>query len=122
MTCVTAARSTSPIASPRCASIRRERKIEVLVPDFAGASTSQLDILAATPPDVMNHNMETVPRLYKQARPGADYANSLQLLQAFQRARAGVPTKSGLDGGPRRDRRGNPRHATRPARPWTSRC
>ena len=71
-------------------------KIEVLVPDFRGRLDISLDILAATPPDVMNHNMETVPRLYKQARPGADYANSLQLLQAFRKRVPGVPTKSGL--------------------------
>ena len=71
-------------------------KIEVLVPDFRGRLDIALDILAATPPDVMNHNMETVPRLYKQARPGADYANSLQLLKAFRARVPGVPTKSGL--------------------------
>ena len=71
-------------------------KIEVLVPDFRGRLDIALDILATTPPDVMNHNMETVPRLYKQARPGADYANSLQLLKAFRARVPGVPTKSGL--------------------------
>jgi lipoic acid synthetase len=71
-------------------------KIEVLVPDFRGRLDISLDILAATPPDVMNHNMETVPRLYKQARPGADYANSLELLKAFRARVPGVPTKSGL--------------------------
>ena len=71
-------------------------KIEVLVPDFRGRLDIALDILAATPPDVMNHNMETVPRLYKQARPGADYAHSLQLLKAFKARVPGVPTKSGL--------------------------
>ena len=71
-------------------------KIEVLVPDFRGRLDIALDILAATPPDVMNHNMETVPRLYKQARPGADYAHSLQLLKAFRARVPGVPTKSGL--------------------------
>ncbi len=71
-------------------------KIEVLVPDFRGRLEIALDILAATPPDVMNHNMETVPRLYKQARPGADYANSLELLKAFRARVPGVPTKSGL--------------------------
>ncbi len=71
-------------------------KIEVLVPDFRGRLDIALDILAATPPDVMNHNMETVPRLYKQARPGADYANSLELLKAFRARVPGVPTKSGL--------------------------
>ncbi len=71
-------------------------KIEVLVPDFRGRLDIALDILAATPPDVMNHNMETVPRLYRQARPGADYENSLQLLKAFRARVPGVPTKSGL--------------------------
>jgi lipoic acid synthetase len=71
-------------------------KIEVLVPDFRGRLEIALDILAATPPDVFNHNMETVPRLYKQARPGADYENSLQLLKAFRARVPGVPTKSGL--------------------------
>ena len=55
-----------------------------------------LDILKAAPPDVMNHNLETVPRLYKQARPGSDYAFSLNLLQDFKRVVPGVPTKSGL--------------------------
>jgi lipoic acid synthetase len=71
-------------------------KIEVLVPDFRGRLDIAVDILAATPPDVMNHNMETVPRLYKQARPGADYAHSLQLLKAFRARVPSVPTKSGL--------------------------
>jgi lipoic acid synthetase len=71
-------------------------KIEVLVPDFRGRLDIALDILAATPPDVMNHNMETVPRLYKQARPGADYENSMQLLKAFKVRVPNVPTKSGL--------------------------
>ncbi len=71
-------------------------KIEVLVPDFRGRLDIALDILAATPPDVMNHNMETVPRLYKQARPGADYAHSLELLKAFRARVPNVPTKSGL--------------------------
>jgi lipoic acid synthetase len=71
-------------------------KIEVLVPDFRGRLDIALDILATTPPDVFNHNMETVPRLYKQARPGADYENSLQLLKAFKARVPGVPTKSGL--------------------------
>ena len=58
--------------------------IETLVPDFRGRMDVALDILAATPPDVMNHNLETVPRLYKQARPGADYAHSLLLLKNFK--------------------------------------
>ena len=71
-------------------------KIEVLVPDFRGRLDIALDILVATPPDVMNHNMETVPRLYKQARPGADYAHSLELLKAFRARVPNVPTKSGL--------------------------
>lgn len=70
--------------------------IEVLVPDFRGRLERALDILAATPPDVMNHNLETVPRLYKQARPGADYAHSLLLLKQFRERVPGVPTKSGL--------------------------
>jgi lipoic acid synthetase len=68
----------------------------VLVPDFRGRLERALDILAATPPDVMNHNLETVPRLYRQARPGADYAHSLALLRDFRERVPGVPTKSGL--------------------------
>ena len=71
-------------------------KIEVLVPDFRGRLDVALEILGATPPDVFNHNMETVPRLYKQARPGADYDHSLQLLKAFKARRPAVATKSGL--------------------------
>ncbi|MBA4238209.1 MAG: lipoyl synthase, partial [Ralstonia sp.] len=55
-----------------------------------------LDILQECPPDVMNHNLETVPRLYKQARPGADYAHSLKLLKDFKARNPNVPTKSGL--------------------------
>jgi lipoic acid synthetase len=70
--------------------------IEILVPDFRGRLDVALDILAATPPDVMNHNLETVPRLYKQVRPGADYAHSLRLLQDFKARQPGLPTKSGL--------------------------
>ena len=70
--------------------------IEVLVPDFRGRLEIALDILAADPPDVMNHNLETVPRLYKQARPGADYAHSLRLLQEFRKRLPQIPTKSGL--------------------------
>jgi lipoyl synthase len=70
--------------------------IEILVPDFRGRLEIALDILAADPPDVMNHNLETVPRLYKQARPGADYAHSLKLLQEFRRRLPAIPTKSGL--------------------------
>jgi len=71
-------------------------KIEVLVPDFRGRMDRALAILEAAPPDVMNHNLETVPRLYKEARPGSDYAHSLKLLQEFKRRVPGVPTKSGL--------------------------
>ena len=58
--------------------------IEILTPDFRGRMEIALDILAADPPDVMNHNLETVPRLYKAARPGADYAHSLKLLKDFK--------------------------------------
>ena len=71
-------------------------RIETLVPDFRGRLERALEILAATPPDVMNHNLETVPRLYREARPGADYAHSLRLLQEFKRHRPSVATKSGL--------------------------
>jgi lipoic acid synthetase len=71
-------------------------RIEILVPDFRGRAEIALDILAADPPDVMNHNLETVPRLYRQARPGADYAHSLRLLAAFRERCPDVPTKSGL--------------------------
>ena len=70
--------------------------IEVLVPDFRGRLDRALEILAAAPPDVMNHNLETVPRLYKQARPGGDYQHSLKLLQEFKSRHPAVPTKSGL--------------------------
>jgi len=73
-----------------------QTRIEILVPDFRGRLDAALEILAAEPPDVMNHNLETVPRLYRQARPGADYAHSLKLLQEFRARRPGVPTKSGL--------------------------
>ncbi len=83
--CIRAVREQSP-----------DTQIEVLVPDFRGRLDRALAILEASPPDVMNHNLETVPRLYMQARPGADYAHSLQLLQAFKARVPGVPTKSGL--------------------------
>jgi lipoyl synthase len=82
--------------------IRRVRElsprtqIEILTPDFRGRMDRALQILVAAPPDVMNHNLETTPRLYKQARPGSDYAYSLSLLQRFKQAVPGVPTKSGL--------------------------
>ena len=70
--------------------------IEILVPDFRGRVDKALAALRATPPDVFNHNLETVPRLYLQARPGADYSHSLQLLSAFKTHHPAVPTKSGL--------------------------
>jgi len=83
--CIRAVRIASP-----------STQIEVLVPDFRGRLDVALDILAAAPPDVMNHNLETVPRLYKQARPGSDYAHSLKLLQNFKALHPDIPTKSGL--------------------------
>ncbi|HEU0203059.1 MAG TPA: lipoyl synthase, partial [Burkholderiaceae bacterium] len=83
--CIRATRELSPAT-----------KIEVLVPDFRGRLDRALAILEAAPPDVMNHNLETVPRLYRQARPGSDYAHSLKLLQEFKRRVPDVPTKSGL--------------------------
>ena len=70
--------------------------IEVLVPDFRGRDDRALEILKAAPPDVMNHNLETIPRLYKQARPGSDYGFSLNLLKKFKALFPDVPTKSGL--------------------------
>lgn len=83
--CIRATRELSP-----------ETTIEVLVPDFRGRLDVALEKLASAPPDVMNHNLETVPRLYKQARPGADYLHSLQLLQAFKARFPDIPTKSGI--------------------------
>lgn len=83
--CIRAVREASPAT-----------RIEVLVPDFRGRLDRALQILEAAPPDVMNHNMETVPRMYKVARPGSDYTHSLRLLQEFKRRVPGVPTKSGL--------------------------
>ncbi len=71
-------------------------KIEILVPDFRGRLEVAMDILQKAPPDVMNHNLETVPRLYKQARPGSDYQNSLTLLKTFGELYPNIPTKSGL--------------------------
>jgi lipoic acid synthetase len=70
--------------------------IETLVPDFRGRMEIAIDILGASLPDVLNHNMETVPRLYKQARPGADYAHSLALMKQFKARYPQVKTKSGL--------------------------
>ncbi len=73
-----------------------DTRIEILTPDFRGRLDRALDILKAAPPDVMNHNLETVPRLYREARPGSDYLFSLDLLRRFKRAVPDVPTKSGL--------------------------
>jgi len=73
-----------------------ETRIEVLVPDFRGRLDKALDILGTGLPDVLNHNLETVPRLYKQARPGADYHHSLKLIQDFGNRYPDIPTKSGL--------------------------
>jgi lipoic acid synthetase len=83
--CIRAVRERSPAT-----------RIEVLVPDFRGRLDRALAILDAGPPDIMNHNLETVPRLYKQARPGSDYAHSLKLLKDFKARHPEVPTKSGL--------------------------
>ncbi|MGZ5787732.1 MAG: lipoyl synthase [Ramlibacter sp.] len=71
-------------------------RIEILTPDFRGRMDRALEILKAAPPDVMNHNLETVPRLYKEARPGSDYAYSLNLLKKFKALFPDIPTKSGL--------------------------
>jgi lipoyl synthase len=87
--CISQSRSLSP-----------KTRIEVLVPDFRGRLEKALDVFSANVamglPDVMNHNLETVPRLYKQARPGADYAHSLLLLKDFKERFPSIPTKSGL--------------------------
>lgn len=71
-------------------------EIETLVPDFRGRMEKALDNLAVALPDVFNHNLETVPRLYKQARPGSDYNWSLELIRQFKARHPGIPTKSGL--------------------------
>src|SRR4029077_16691145 len=82
--------------------IRRTRelspatRIEILTPDFRDRADRALEILNTAPPDVMNHNLETVPRLYREARPGSDYAYSLNLLKRFKALHPHVPTKSGL--------------------------
>ncbi|MCP4698338.1 MAG: lipoyl synthase [Gammaproteobacteria bacterium] len=73
-----------------------DTRIEVLTPDFRGRMDLALNILTKTPPDVFNHNLETVPRLYKQVRPGADYAWSLRLLRSFKAKHPAIPCKSGL--------------------------
>jgi len=83
--CIRAVREHSPVT-----------KIEILTPDFRGRLDRALDLLAECTPDVMNHNLETVPRLYAQARPGSDYAHSLRLLKDFKSRLPDIPTKSGL--------------------------
>jgi lipoic acid synthetase len=83
--CIRAVRQLSP-----------RTRIEILTPDFRGRLDTALDVLAATPPEVMNHNLETVPRLYREARPGADHDHSLKLLSAFKQRRPELLTKSGL--------------------------
>jgi len=85
MDCVREVRRSSPAT-----------RIEILVPDFRGRLDIALGILGRAPPDVMNHNLETVPRLYRQARPGADYAHSLRLLKEFKARFPEIATKSGL--------------------------
>lgn len=74
----------------------KEISIEILVPDFRGRLKVAIKILAESLPDVLNHNLETIPRLYKKARPGADYQHSLTLLKDFKNNNPGIPTKSGL--------------------------
>ncbi len=83
--CITRIRELSP-----------RTQIEVLVPDFRGRDDRALSILTSAPPDVMNHNLETAPRLYKEARPGSDYQFSLNLLKKFKALHPNVPTKSGI--------------------------
>lgn len=83
--CIEAVRAKNP-----------EITIEVLVPDFRGRMNVALEIMEKALPDVFNHNIETVPRLYKQARPGSDYQFSLDLLQNFKKTYPGIPTKSGI--------------------------
>lgn len=73
-----------------------QTSVEVLVPDFRGRLPVAVDTLGRALPDVFNHNLETVPRLYKAARPGADYRHSLELLERFKSRYPGIPTKSGL--------------------------
>jgi lipoyl synthase len=85
VSCIEEIRKTSP-----------QTTIEVLVPDFRGRLERALRIVGAATPDVMNHNLETVPRLYRRARPGGDYAHSLSLLKEFRLRHPHVPTKSGL--------------------------
>jgi len=79
--CIRAIRKVSP-----------NTMLEILVPDFRGRAQLALEILAETPPDVMNHNLETVPRLYRQARPGGDYAHSLICSSSSKRLHPALPT------------------------------
>ena len=83
--CIRAVREHSP-----------QTRIEILTPDFRGRLDVALGILGSYPPDVMNHNLETAPRLYKAARPGADYVHSLKLLKDFKASHPDIPTKSGI--------------------------
>ena len=89
-----AAHYTACIAALRAAA--PNTRIETLVPDFRGRAEQALAQFANQPPDVFNHNLETVPRLYRKARPGADYRDSLALLAQFKQLHPGVQTKSGL--------------------------
>lgn len=83
--CIQAVREANP-----------EIKLEILVPDFRGRMDLAIEVLSQHPPDVFNHNLETVPRLYKQSRPGSDYQWSLNLIKRFKSAHESIPTKSGL--------------------------
>src|SRR5699024_3186373 len=83
--CISAIRARTPDVS-----------IEILTPDFRGCLDEAVDLLTATPPDVFNHNIETVPDLYKRVRPGARYDHSLKLLQVFKQHNPHIPTKSGI--------------------------
>ena len=107
--CIRAVREHSPAT-----------RIEVLVPDFRGRLARALDVLSVSPPDVMNHNLETVPRLYKQARPGADYAQFARALESIQVEVSRDPDQVRPDGGSggdrRRDIRRDARHARAPDR------
>ena len=83
--CIEAIRTVSP-----------KTTIEILIPDFRGRATKAIEQIVAAPPDILNHNLETVPRLYKRVRPGANYKHSLQLLKDFGESCSNLPTKSGL--------------------------
>ena len=83
--CIEAIRTVSP-----------KTTIEILIPDFRGRATKAIEQIVASPPDILNHNLETVPRLYKRVRPGASYEHSLQLLKDFGESCPNLPTKSGL--------------------------